>query len=113
MDFLKKISIILILFSFIGCAKQKSQTSQNQGNATNSRGYNPQKKQFKSSTKNAFSNKKRTSASAPKSARQLRKEEKMKQKPQYTDPMYFGHKKPPKKRPRGKQKYCKVCQMRH
>jgi hypothetical protein len=34
-------------------------------------------------------------------------------RPQYTDPMYFGHKKPPKKRKRGKQKYCKECGMKH
>ena len=28
-------------------------------------------------------------------------------KPQYTNPLYFGHKKPPKKRPNGKKKFCK------
>lgn len=26
---------------------------------------------------------------------------------------FFGHKRPPKKRPAGKQKFCKVCQLRH
>ncbi|MEO9872694.1 hypothetical protein [Ekhidna sp.] len=26
---------------------------------------------------------------------------------------FFGHKRPPKKRPPGKQKFCKVCKMRH
>jgi hypothetical protein len=41
------------------------------------------------------------------------KAEKESQKPQYSDPMYFGHKKPPKKRPLGKQKYCKECGMKH
>jgi hypothetical protein len=34
-------------------------------------------------------------------------------KPQYSDPMYFGHKTPPKKRPPGKKKFCKECKMRH
>ena len=34
-------------------------------------------------------------------------------KPQYSDPTYFGHKKPPVKRPPGKQKFCKECQMKH
>jgi len=34
-------------------------------------------------------------------------------KPQFTDPTYFGHKKPPKKRPPGKKKFCKQCQMWH
>ena len=42
-----------------------------------------------------------------------KKEEKMAQKPQYSDPLYFGHKKPPKKRPLGKRKFCKVCRMKH
>lgn len=34
-------------------------------------------------------------------------------KPQYTDPLYFGHKKPPKKRKNGKKKFCKECGIRH
>lgn len=35
------------------------------------------------------------------------------EKPQYSDPTYFGHKKPPKKRPPGKKKFCKECGMTH
>lgn len=46
-------------------------------------------------------------------ARQRRKNEKLMEKPQYSDPMYFGHKRPPKKRPPEKMKYCKVCGIRH
>jgi hypothetical protein len=46
-------------------------------------------------------------------AKEQIKAEKEMQKPQYSDPMYFGHKKPPKKRPTGKTKYCKECGMRH
>jgi hypothetical protein len=46
-------------------------------------------------------------------ARQRRKNEKLMAKPQYSDPMYFGHKRPPKKRPPEKMKYCKVCGIRH
>ncbi len=34
-------------------------------------------------------------------------------KPQYNNPMYFGHKRPPKKNPVGKRKYCKECLMWH
>lgn len=33
--------------------------------------------------------------------------------PQYTDPTYFGHKKPPKKRKNGKKKFCKECGLTH
>ena len=42
-----------------------------------------------------------------------RKNEKMLEKPQYSDPSYFGHKRPPKKRPPGKMKFCKECGLRH
>ena len=46
-------------------------------------------------------------------AKQERKAEKEMEKPQYSDPLYFGHKHPPKKRPPNKMKYCKVCGIRH
>jgi hypothetical protein len=39
--------------------------------------------------------------------------EKKMQKPQYTDPSYFGHKRKPKKRPNGKKKFCKECGLTH
>ena len=35
------------------------------------------------------------------------------EKPQYSDPLYFGHKRKPKKRPVGKRKYCKECDIVH
>ena len=34
-------------------------------------------------------------------------------KPQYSDKSYFGHKRPPKKRPLSKRKLCKVCGIVH
>ena len=34
-------------------------------------------------------------------------------KRQHRGPSYFGHKKPPKKRARGKKRKCKECQMWH
>jgi hypothetical protein len=42
-----------------------------------------------------------------------RKNEKMMMSPQYSDPSYFGHKRPPKKRPPHKMKFCKECGIRH
>ncbi len=33
--------------------------------------------------------------------------------PQYSDPEYFGHKRPPRKRAVSKMKYCNVCGIRH
>lgn len=46
-------------------------------------------------------------------ARQDRKEARMALKPQYSDPLYFGHKRKPKKRPPGKRKFCKECHLTH
>jgi hypothetical protein len=46
-------------------------------------------------------------------AKENRKAEKELKKPQYSDPSYFGHKRPPKRRPAGKLKYCKECGLRH
>lgn len=45
--------------------------------------------------------------------RKKAKEERLAKKPQYSDNSYFGHKRPPKKRPPGKQKFCKECKMKH
>jgi len=46
-------------------------------------------------------------------ARKYKKMSKEMEKPQYSDPSYFGHKKKPKKRPPGKKKFCKECGMYH
>ena|SRR5688500_18893913 len=46
-------------------------------------------------------------------AKTRRKNEKMLMTPQYSDPSYFGHKRPPKKRPPHKMKFCKECGIRH
>ncbi|MEJ0031660.1 MAG: hypothetical protein WDO15_15370 [Bacteroidota bacterium] len=45
--------------------------------------------------------------------KQRRKSERAKLTPQYTEFQYFGHRKPPKKRPPEKMKYCKICGIRH
>jgi hypothetical protein len=46
-------------------------------------------------------------------AKRHKKEAKLAEKPQYSDPSYFGHKKKPKKRPVGKRKFCKECKIVH
>src|SRR5687767_14174025 len=46
-------------------------------------------------------------------AKTRRKSEKIMEKPQYSDPLYFGHKRPPKKRKPSKMKFCKECGIRH
>jgi hypothetical protein len=46
-------------------------------------------------------------------AKERRKLEKEMKKPEYSNPMYFGHKRLPKKHKPGKMKYCNVCGIRH
>lgn len=46
-------------------------------------------------------------------ARKYEKMAKDMEKPQYSDPSYFGHKKKPKKHRVGKKKFCKECRIRH
>lgn len=48
-----------------------------------------------------------------KNARKYHKIERIKDRPQYSDPTYFGHKRKPKKRPVGKRKFCKECGIVH
>ena len=45
--------------------------------------------------------------------KRYKKMDRIAQKPQYSDPTYFGHKKKPKKRPPGKKKLCKECGILH
>ncbi|WP_143519928.1 hypothetical protein [Reichenbachiella sp. 5M10] len=45
--------------------------------------------------------------------KKYKKQAKEMEKPQYSDPSYFGHKRPPKKRPVGKRKMCKECGIKH
>jgi hypothetical protein len=35
------------------------------------------------------------------------------QKPQYSDPMYFGHRRPPKKHSVRNMRFCRECGIRH
>ena len=46
-------------------------------------------------------------------AKDIKKSMRMLKKPQYSDKSYFGHKRPPKKRPLSRRKLCKVCGIVH
>ena len=46
-------------------------------------------------------------------AKERRKRAKKMEKPQYSDPTYFGHKRKPKIRPLHKRKLCKECGIVH
>lgn len=46
-------------------------------------------------------------------AKAYKKQQKEMQKPQYSDPSYFGHKRKPKIRKVSKRKFCKECGIVH
>ncbi|MCX2744478.1 hypothetical protein OO013_11415 [Mangrovivirga sp. M17] len=46
-------------------------------------------------------------------AAKLRENQKLRKLPKYSDTSYFGHDKKPKKRKRGKRKYCEECGIVH
>lgn len=46
-------------------------------------------------------------------AKQKSKEARLANKNQYSNKLYFGHKRPPKKRKPGKKKWCKICEFAH
>ncbi len=48
-----------------------------------------------------------------KSVKQYKREQKMMTKPRYSNPLYYGHKRPPKIRKVGKRKFCKTCEIVH
>ena len=106
--------------SFAQTAQEKSQKKKSAPEIDRGATYQVEtnKKTKKKETKNSISKQfdrkveeyeKRMEANAKKNEKIARE---MK-KPQYSDPSYFGHKKKPKKRPPGKKKFCKECQMSH
>lgn len=46
-------------------------------------------------------------------AKEYKKLAKLLEKPQYSNPAYFGHKRKPKKHKPGKRKFCKECEIVH
>jgi hypothetical protein len=48
-----------------------------------------------------------------KTVKAIEKNERLMRKPQYSNPLYFGHKRLPKKHKAGKLKFCKECGIRH
>ncbi len=103
-NYLAKVLLVFFIAIQLGaCSKNVNQGASSRYNnqaVSASRG----KGSFKNNTTKKFK---------PKTKRDFRREEAMKMDPRFTDHLYFGHKKPPKKRPVGKQKFCKECGIRH
>lgn len=48
-----------------------------------------------------------------KTVRLIRRQERLAKRPQYSNPLYFGHRRPPKKNRAGQLKFCRECGIRH
>ena len=118
------IRLLIILFIVAGLSHAFAQSSKKKKNATTpttqpssvepyypKQTYEPKKK--KSSDKVTYDARDRFYDRMDQVAKAHRKAEKEQAKPQYSDPTYFGHKRPPKRRPVDKMKYCKECGIRH
>lgn len=116
--------VLILLFIVAGLLPGFAQSSKKKKNAAApsaqpssvepyypKRTYEPQKK--KSSDKVTYDARDRFYDRMDQVAKAHRKSEKELSKPQYSDPTYFGHKRPPKRRPVDKMKYCKECGIRH
>jgi hypothetical protein len=75
--------------------------------------YEPKKTKKKSSGGPTFESEQAYYDRMAKLYKDKKKAEKEMEKPQYSNPMYFGHKRPPKKHKAGKLKFCKECGLRH
>jgi hypothetical protein len=98
----------------------QQQPSTDKGKSTSLEPYYPKEKQVPKKAKKKSSSKGATYESEQqyyermaKVFKEKEKAEKEMMKPQYSNPMYFGHKRPPKKHKRGKMKFCKECGLRH
>jgi hypothetical protein len=117
-------TIILVLAVAVSFAQSKKKKKAKKAEATSTgqasslapyypqKNYEPSRKK-KSSGKVTYDATEKFYDRREEIAKQERKLEKEMEKPQNSDPLYFGHKRPPKKRPPNKMKYCKVCGIRH
>ncbi len=114
---------LLCLFGFASAQSEQSPPRTSKGE-DNYKGYEFQSKKAEKSLKHKKSNKGRISvyydqkieeyhARMKENAKEYKKMSREMKKPQYSDPSYFGHKNPPKKRDVGKKKFCKVCELVH
>lgn len=124
---MSRISLVLLLVlcasvAAVGQSKKKSkkktETSQQQSSSLSpyfpKEDAEPSKKASKKTKSQVTYNAQRDHEERMKAVvKANRKAEKEMLKPQYSDPSYFGHKRKPKKRPSGKMKFCKECEIRH
>ena len=69
--------------------------------------------ELKTAEEESVAFRKRVSLAYKENAKTERKAEKVKIKEAKKGESFYGHKRPPKKRPPGKQKFCKICKIKH
>lgn len=118
--YLLAIIIIMVATSVLAQSKRKKAKKEEttSGQPSSLAPYYPQKnyepsKKKKSSGKVTYKAEQEFYDRKAELGKQTRKNEKELEKPENSDPLYFGHKRPPKKRPVHRMKYCKVCGIRH
>lgn len=113
------ISITFILLSLAGVSEANAQSTREVETRAEFGTYNSKASKKKKGKKSDLKLKTYAETQAEfqqrmkKVAKEHRKRDKEMKKPQYSDPTYFGHKKPPKIRPVGKRKMCKECGIVH
>ncbi len=111
--------VMVVSVSFAQSEKKKAKKSEpsSSGQSSSLAPYYPKKeyepKKKKSSGKVTYDATEKFYDRREELAKQERKNEKELEKPENSHPLFFGHKRPPKKRPVHKMKYCKVCGIRH
>lgn len=109
---------IVFFFLLFTCWQASAQSSRDTGSSSQSQGAQYNKKQKVKKAKKLKKGKYDQliddyEARMKSNARASKKKAKEMEKPQYSDPTYFGHKRAPKKRPVGKRKFCKECGIVH
>lgn len=110
----------LCLLTTASYAQRKRKSSKNESQVTSVGPYYPDANKYlptakKKKAKGGVSREAQNNFYAQREAvnKQKRKAEKTLLGPNYGDPTYFGHKRPPKKHKPEDMKLCKVCGIRH
>lgn len=121
MQFRTLIILFLLLSSLAYGQKKKKKSARDESQATSVGPYYPEENKYVPKSKKGKRRGNGVSREAINNyydqrelvAKQKRKAEKTLEGPNYSDPTYFGHKRPPKKRKPADMKFCKVCGIRH
>lgn len=118
MNRMKWIGILILCMLALQVSAQKKSKSKSKGATSvdpysSPEVYSPKVSKKKKSSKITHNARDRYYDRVEMLEKKQRKNESNMDNPQYTDFKYFGHKKPPKKRPPEKMKYCKICGIRH